>query len=331
MNAHMNPATQPVARPPRWQILLAFGIIYFVWGSTFYAIRVGVREAPPLLLAGMRFFAAGLVLYSWLRLRGTPAPSRREWANASLLGAIIFLLDYGCLFWAEQRVPSGIAAVMLASIPVFVTLMEIIILRTQRLTVRLSAALVIGVCGVAVLMNRSFSMGEVPLNRVAAIAILLGAFSWSLATILTRKLRLPEAKAMSSAAQMLSGGVQLFIAAALFGEFSEFHPRAISWNAWFALLYLIVMGSIVGFTAYVWLLHHESPTKVGTYAYVNPLVAVALGYFLGGEEIGRRTLVGMLLILTSVVAITTMRKPEAKPARQIDNESAAKLSQAEAD
>jgi drug/metabolite transporter (DMT)-like permease len=113
---------QPVPRPPKWQILLAFGIIYFVWGSTFYAIRVGVREAPPLLLAGMRFFAAGLALYSWLRLRGTPAPSRREWANASLLGAIIFLFDYGCLFWAEQRVPSGIAAVMMATIPVFMAL-----------------------------------------------------------------------------------------------------------------------------------------------------------------------------------------------------------------
>ena len=129
------------ARPPSWKILLAFAMIYFVWGSTFLAIRIGVHEVPPFLLAAMRFFTAGLVLYAWLRLKGTPAPSRREWISASALGALIFVLDYGCLFWAEQRVPSGIAAVVLATIPVFIALLEIIFLRTQKLTVRLGLAL----------------------------------------------------------------------------------------------------------------------------------------------------------------------------------------------
>jgi drug/metabolite transporter (DMT)-like permease len=318
---------ETTARPAAWKILLAFSIIYFVWGSTFLAIRVGVQEVPPFLLAGIRFFVSGIVLYGWLRLKGTPSPSRREWAAATLLGALIFLVDYGCLFWAEQRVPSGIAAVVLATIPVFITLLEIIFLRTQRLTLRLGLALLMGLCGVAVLMGHSLSFGEVPLNRAGALALLVAAFTWSVATILTRRLILPASKPMSAAAQMLAGGTQLFLLAAISGEFAGFHLEAVSAKAWFALLYLIVAGSIVGFTAYVWLLHHESPTKVGTYAYVNPVVAVALGYFVGGEAVGPRTLLGALLVLVSVITITTTPKPQAKPA----TEAFAELSSAEGD
>jgi drug/metabolite transporter (DMT)-like permease len=299
---------ETAARPASWKVLLAFGIIYFVWGSTFLAIRIGVHEVPPFLLAGMRFFISGVVLYGWLRLKGTPSPDRREWAGTTLLGTLIFLVDYGCLFWAEQRVPSGIAAVVLATIPVFITLLEIIFLRTQRLTVRLGLALLVGLCGVAVLTLHSFSFGEVPINPAGALALLVAAFTWSVATILTRKLSLPASKPMSAAAQMLTGGAQLFVLAALSGEFTGFHLQTVSAKAWWALLYLIVAGSIVGFTAYVWLLHHESPTKVGTYAYVNPVVAVALGYFVGGESVGPRTFLGALFVLASVIAITTTPK-----------------------
>ena len=317
-------------RPPSWKILLAFAIIYFVWGSTFLAIRVGVHEVPPFLLAAIRFFVAGIALYAWMRLKGTPTPSRREWAVASLLGTVIFVLDYGCLFWAEQRVPSGIAAVVLATIPVFITLLEIIFLRTQRLTIRLSLALIVGICGVAVLVNHSFSFGEVPINRAGAIALLVGAFTWSIATILTRRLSLPASKPMSAAAQMLTGGVQLFVLAAVAGEFARFRVQAVSWNAWFALVYLIIAGSIIGFTAYVWLLHYESPTRVGTYAYVNPVVAVILGYFLGGEAVGPRTLLGTLLVLVSVITITTT--PKAVPvAHNRDADASAELNPAESE
>jgi len=317
-------------RPPSWKILLAFAIIYFVWGSTFLAIRVGVHEVPPFLLAALRFFAAGLALYGWMRLKGTPAPSRREWAGAFFLGTLIFVIDYGCVFWAEQRVPSGIAAVVLATIPVFITLLEIIFLRTQDLTVRLTLALMVGICGVAVLVNHSFSLGEVPINRAGAIALLVAAFTWSVATILTRRLPLPASKPMSAAAQMLTGGVQLFVLTALSGEFAGFRVQAVSWNAWFALFYLIIAGSIVGFTAYVWLLHYESPTKVGTYAYVNPVVAVILGYFLGGEAVGLRTLLGTLLVLVSVITITTTPKA-VTGIHEKDAEAGAELNPAEAD
>jgi drug/metabolite transporter (DMT)-like permease len=296
-------------RPPTWKTVLAFSIIYFVWGSTFLAIRVGVREVPPLLFASMRFFTAGVALFGWLRLRGTPSPSRREWVAASVLAICIFVVDYGLLFWAEQRVPSGIAAVMLATIPVFMALSEIIFLRTQRLTVRLALALLVGIGGVAVLLSRSvrlsLSLGEAPIDRAGAVALVIAAMSWSIASALTRKLPLPESKAMSSGAQMLAGGIMLALAAAIFGEFRGFDIQAVSSGAWFALAYLIVAGSIVGFTAYVWLIHHESPTKVGTYAYVNPVVAVIVGYFLGGETVGPRTLLGTLLVLVSVIVITT--------------------------
>jgi drug/metabolite transporter (DMT)-like permease len=316
---------ETAARPPAWKILLAFAIIYFVWGSTYLAIRVGVHEVPPFLLAAIRFLVSGIVLYGWMRLKGTPSPSGRQWTAATLLGALIFLIDYGCLFWAEQRVPSGIAAVVLATIPVFITLLEIILLRTQRLTVRLGLALLVGLCGVAVLTGHSFSFGEVPINRAGALALLVAAFTWSVATILTRRLPLPASKPMSAATQMIAGGIQLFILATLSGEFAGFRVQTVSWNAWFALTYLIVAGSIVGFTAYVWLLHYESPTKVGTYAYVNPVVAVALGYFVGGEAVGPRTLVGALLVLVSVITITTT------PRKSSATRKHAALSVAEAD
>jgi len=300
------------ASPPRWKTLLAFAIIYLVWGSTFLAIRVGVREVPPFLLAGIRFSAAGIVLYVWMRARGTASPTRREWAAASLLAVLIFVCDYGLLFWAEKRVPSGIAAVMMATIPVFMALAEILFLRTQRLTVRLGFALLVGIAGVAVLVSRSVSFGGTPIDPAGALALVVAAISWSLASTLTRKLHLPESKVMSSGAQMLAGGIFLMLTAAMLGEFSGFHGRTVSVGAWLALVYLIVAGSIVGFTAYVWLIHHESPTKVGTYAYVNPVVAVLIGYFLGGEALGARTVLGTVFVLVSVVVITTAPKKKAE-------------------
>jgi drug/metabolite transporter (DMT)-like permease len=240
-----------------------------------------------------------------MRARGTPSPSRREWASASFLALLIFVFDYGLLFWAEQRVPSGIAAVMMAMIPAFMALGEIVFLRTQRLTVRLGLALLVGLAGVAVLVGRTMNLGEAPVDTAGACALIFASISWSVASSLTRKLPLPAAKAMSSGAQMLAGGVLLTITATALGEFRGFRMQAVSREAWLALAYLIVAGSIAGFTAYVWLLHHESPTKVGTYAYVNPVVAVLVGYFLGGEAIGPRTIAGTLLVLVSVVVITT--------------------------
>jgi drug/metabolite transporter (DMT)-like permease len=298
---------------PTWKTLLAFAIIYFVWGSTYFAIRVGVREVPPFLFAAIRFLVAGLVLYGWMIARGERSPSGLQWASLSLLAVLVFIGDYGLVYWAEQRVPSGITAVMMAMNAVFMALSEIIFLRTQRLTVRLALALLIGIGGVAVLVSHSLNLGGAPINSAGAVALIIASMSWSVASALTRKLPLPPSQVMSSGAQMLAGGVFLALTAGALGEFRDFHPSAVSRGAWLSLVYLIVAGSIVAFTAYVWLIHHESPTKVGTYSYVNPVVAVLLGYFLGGETLGLRTILGTLCILISVVVITTTRatKPAA--------------------
>jgi drug/metabolite transporter (DMT)-like permease len=306
--------TSASSRPAAWKLLLAFAIIYLVWGSTYLAIRIGVREIPPFLMAGLRFTVAGLAMWAWLRISGTPSPSLREWRDATVLGTLMFLIDYACLFWAEQRVPSGIAAVILAMIPVCITLLEITFLRTQRLTLRLGLGLAVGIIGVVVLMNPWASLGEAPLDRRGVIALLISCCGWSIGTIVSGRLTLPASKPMSAAAQMLSGGVQLLALAAIAGEFAHFRAQDISSTAWLSLVYLIIAGSIVGFTAYVWLLHYESPTKVGTYAYVNPVVAVILGAALGGETIGRRTILGTALILISVVAITTIKRKQSTPA-----------------
>ncbi len=204
---------------------------------------------------------------------------------------------------------------MMATIPVFMVLSEIVFLGTQRLTLRLAGALLVGIGGVAVLVSRTATFGEGPIDTAGACALIVAAISWSVGSALTRKLPLPQSKAMSSGAQMLAGGVMLTLTAALLGEFRGFHVEEVSRGAWLALVYLIVAGSILAFTAYVWLIHHESPTKVGTYAYVNPVVAVMLGYFFGGETIGVRTIVGALCVLVSVVVITTTprKKVEAGP------------------
>ncbi len=293
-------------RPSRWKILLAFAIIYLVWGSTFLAIRIGVREVPPFLLAGMRFFIAGIVLYAWMRIKGTPSPTRPQWGAISFLALLIFVFDYGLIFWAEKRVASGVTAVMMATIPVFMAIEEICFLRTRKVTTRLLLALMVGVGGVLVLVGPLSSAGEKTIDTAGAVALIVAAISWSTATILTRKFSLPESKVMSAGAQMLVGGILLFLTSAGLREFNGFDPRVVSPGALIALLYLIVAGSIVAFTAYVWLIHHESPTKVGTYAYVNPVVAVLLGYAVGGESLSARTIAGTLLILISVVVITTM-------------------------
>jgi drug/metabolite transporter (DMT)-like permease len=311
LHAHLKPAL----RAARWKVLLAFAIIYFVWGSTYLCIRIGVEEMPPFLMAALRFTIAGLVLFVWMMLKDKTWPTRREWLGATILGALMFLMDYSILFWAETHVPSGIAAVVLATIPMFIALLEIIFLRTLRLTLSLGLGLLAGILGVVALTNSSSSLssGGATLYLAGVFALLAAALSWAIGTILTKKLTLPTSKAMSSALQMLTGGIQLFGLTLVSGEFAYFHPAQISLRAWLSLAYLIVAGSLIAFTAYVWLLDHEAPTKVGTYAYVNPVVAVIFGYFFAGESLGSRTILGTTFVLISVVTITLMSGKARRP------------------
>jgi drug/metabolite transporter (DMT)-like permease len=200
---------------------------------------------------------------------------------------------------------------MMATTPVFMAAADILILRKQTLTFRLASALAVGIAGVGALMSPSLDLGGAAIDGEGAVALLIAAMSWSVSSALTRKLPLPSSKIMSSGAQMLTGGVFLSLTAGVLGEFHGFSPWTVSRGAWLALLYLIVAGSIVGFTAYVWLIHHESPTKVGTHAYVNPVVAVLVGHLLGGEPLGLRTMLGTGLVLVGVIVITTIPAQEA--------------------
>jgi drug/metabolite transporter (DMT)-like permease len=296
---------QTADRRTRIKALLAYAMIYFVWGSTYLAIRVGVRLSPPLLFAASRFLPPGVLLVAWSFARGTPLPTAKQWASISTIAFLIFVLDYGLLFLAEQHVPSGLTAVMMATIPAFMVLSEIVILGTQKLTARLAAALVVGTAGVAVLVSRSLNLGGAPVDALGAASLIFASISWSIAAALNRRLPLPDSKIMSSGAQMLLGGAMLALISALRGEWIGFHPSLLPASVWYASAYLAVFGSILGFTAYVWLIQHESPTRVGTYAYVNPVVAVLFGWLFGGEPIGTRTLVGSACVLLSVVTITT--------------------------
>lgn len=298
--------------------LVAFATIYLVWGTTFYAIRVGVHDVPPFLLAGMRFLIAGLALVGWTLARGERLPTGRQWGSAFIVAFPFFVVNYGLVFWAERRIPSGVTAVMMATIPSFMALSEVVFLGTQRLTPRLGAALAVGIGGVGVLVGRNIGLGGAPIDGVGAAALVVAAMGWAVASALTRKLPLPPSKVTSSGAQMLAGGVLLTAVSAALGEMRGFDPVAVPAAAWLALLYLVVAGSIVAFTVYVWLIHHESPTRVGTYAYVNPVVAVLVGWLLGGETLGIRTVLGSLLVLVSVVVITTMPARKPAPAAELD-------------
>jgi drug/metabolite transporter (DMT)-like permease len=296
------PSSAPKALDIR--VLLAFFAIYVLWGTTFLAIRIAVQEVPPLFAAGTRFFIAGVLLYGFMRLRGQPAPTKAQWRGLALLGLLMFVAEYGPLFWAEKYVPSGIASVLEATLPLITLVIETLVLRQQRFHWRLLVTTLLGFCGVAVLLLHS---GEQRFGVLPCVAILAGATAWALGSVLARSLHLPESRPLTSGAAMMLGGGMLLVLSASFGELHPF-PH-VSMRAAMALLYLIVCGSLLGFTAFVWLLARMPATRVASHAYVNPVVAVALGYFVAGEVITMRTLIGTGLVLASVVLILRKQKP----------------------
>ncbi|HTB20894.1 MAG TPA: EamA family transporter [Bryobacteraceae bacterium] len=280
------------------RVVLAFFAIYFLWGTSFLAIRIAVLEVPPLFAAGTRFFVAGAVLFGFMRFRGETRPTASQWRSLALIGLLMFVAEYGPLFWAEKYVPSGIASVLEATLPLITMALEVWVFRRHRFHWPLLAAILIGFAGVSSLL---FHNGEQNFGILPCVAILAGATAWSLGSVLNRSLDLPESRVLTSGAAMLLGGAMLLALSASFGELHPF-PH-VSMRAAMALLYLIVCGSLLGFTAFVWLLARMPATRVSSHAYVNPVVAVALGYFVAGETITMRTLLGTALVLASVVLI----------------------------
>jgi len=280
------------------RVLLAFLAIYFLWGATFLAIRVAVLEIPPFFTAGLRFFTAGSLLFLFLRLRGQPAPSAAQWRSILVIAVCMFVVTYGALFWAEQYVPSGLTAVLEATLPIVAMILEVFVFRRQPFRWRMLAAVALGFLGVALLLlkNTGQSFGLFP-----CLVILGGSVAWTLGAVLTRSMPLPKSVPLAAGAEMMVGGAVLLCLSLLTGEMHPF-PQ-ISLRAAVALLYLIVGGSLLGFTAYAWLLARMPATRVASHAYVNPLVAVALGYFVAGEPVTARMLVASALVVGSVFLI----------------------------
>jgi drug/metabolite transporter (DMT)-like permease len=286
----------------RFLTILAFAAIYLLWGSTFLAIRIAVESVPPLFAAGLRFVLAGAALSAWARLRGGVTPTRLEWRNLFILSTFLFLIAYGGLFWAERTMPSGIASVLVATIPVWTALLQIFVFRKESFRWSLIVGLAIGLLGVAVL---AFDPTE-RLTVAACLAVLMSELSWSVGTVLSKALVVPKSMLVNSGWQMLIGGLMLLAGSGLIGEWQP-APR-VSWRAGLAIVYLAVAGSIIAFTAYVWLLSRMKATTVTSYAYVNPVVALVLGHWFGNEPLGWRTVFGALLVLLSVVLVMRENK-----------------------
>jgi drug/metabolite transporter (DMT)-like permease len=297
--------SQVIGRPPQTahqhrdvRVLFAFAAIYLLWGGTFLAIRIAVLQLPPFFTAGLRFFTAGALLYAFMRLRGQPSPSAAQWRSIAVTALCMFVATYGALFWAEQYVPSGVTSVLEATLPTTTIAFEVFIFRQQPFSWRMLAAVALGFLGVAWLLIKD---DQQPFAVIPCIAILAGGAAWSLGAVLSRSMLRPSSLPLAAGAQMMLGGAVLLALAQATGELQAF-PQ-ITLRAGVALLYLIVGGSLLGFTAYVWLLARMPATRVASHAYVNPLVAVALGYFVAGEVFTVSMLLASALVVASVFLI----------------------------
>jgi drug/metabolite transporter (DMT)-like permease len=289
------------------RVALAFFAIYVLWGATFLAVRVAVLEVPPFLTAGLRFIVAGGALYSFMRMRGEGSPSSTEWRSIAVMALFMFVATYGALFWAEQYVPSGITSVIESTLPITALTLEVFVFRQQPFRWGMLGAVAVGFGGVILMLLKG---GDSGVAILPSLVILGSGVAWSLGAVLTRSMPLPRSRPLTAGGAMMIGGIVLLATSLLLGE-----PNPLPYiplRAGLALLYLIIGGSLIGFTAYVWLLGRMPVTRVASHAYVNPVVAVALGYFLAGEELTVRTLFAALLVVLSVLLILRVNDTAAK-------------------
>ena len=299
-------------RAPRTQILLAFLAVYTIWGSTYLAIRFAVATMPPFLMAGVRFLIAGAILYLWLRLRGAERPKLIHWRSALVIGGLLLLGGNGGVSWAEVHVPSGLAALLVAAVPLWMALFDWIRPGGVRPTGLTLLGLVIGFAGVALLASQAESSGTGP-QLIGILALLVATCCWALGSLYARSAPVPSMPLLGTGMEMLAGGAVLVLVAGITGEFGQVHLAAISLKSLLALVFLILFGSLIGYSSYVWLLRHVPAARVSTYAYVNPVVAVFLGWAFASEPITWVTLVSAAVIISSVALITVSRGHRAAP------------------
>jgi drug/metabolite transporter (DMT)-like permease len=289
-------------QPNRLALLGAFFAIYVVWGSTYLGIRYAVETIPPLIVAGVRHISAGVVLLGWAYARGY-RPTWREWRASALLGVLYFVIGHGSLHWAETVVPSGWAALLIASEPIWIALMAAVVSHGERLTGKTILGLLLGIAGVALLVGEETATGQRAVV-IGSIAILIGTFSWSVGVIYSGTSSLPRNALARAGMPEIVGSLILLALAGATGEFSQLNVSAVTAKSAWSLVYLITFGSIITFSAYTWLLDHISPTLVSTHTYVNPVIAVFMGWLWAGEVINARVLEAGLLTLVAVFLIS---------------------------
>ena len=294
-----------------WKIALAFFSVYVFWGMTYLAMRVAVVDIPPHLMAGSRFLLAGLVLYAWIRRRGEGPPTWEQWRAATIVGAFLLLGGNATVAWAEERVPSGLAAVLIAVAPIWMVGMEWA-RGGSRPNKRIVSGLLLGLAGVGLLVSPGDDSSTVDL--VGAVMLILAAASWGWGSVISKSAPLPKSPFLATSMEMITGGILLLFISGVAGQVDDFSLPKVSWQALLAWIYLVIFGSLVGFTAYIWLLGHTSIAKAGTYAYVNPVVAVLLGWAILSEPITLRTVIATLVILVGVALVNVDWMPSREKA-----------------
>ncbi len=297
-------ATRPAAQVGAGAIWLGMLTIYIAWGSTYLAMRFAIQTIPPFLMAAARFLLAGGLLYAWRRLSGEAAPTAKQWRSALIVGLFLLLGGNGMVVWAEQRVPSGIAALMVSSAPLWMVLIDGLLHRRLP-TWRVALGILIGLAGIGVLVGPSQLTGiHGDIDLVGAGALTLASLSWAAGSLYSRKADLPQSPFLYNGMEMLCGGAALLLLGTLTGEWGQLQPAAISGPSWLGFAYLVIFGSLIGFSTYTWLLRGAPTALVSTYAYVNPIVAVVIGNLLAQEPLTPRVVLAAVVIIAGVVLIT---------------------------
>jgi drug/metabolite transporter (DMT)-like permease len=297
----------------RGQIAAAFASIYIIWGSTYLAIMYAVETLPPFIMAGARFLVSGGLLYLWSRYRGASKPSKLHWRNAVIAGGFLLLGGNGAVVWAEQYVPSGLTALLVSILPFWLVIIEWMRPPRRRPKAAVLAGLVLGFIGIIVLVGPGNVGGHGNVRPIGAAVLILGSLSWAIGSFWSRDAQLPDSGLLTTGMEMLGGGVLLIVVGLITGELSGFDIHHVSRASAIGLAYLITFGSLLGFTSYIWLLDKVSPARLGTYAYVNPIVAVVLGWAIAGEKLSMRTGIAAAIVICAVALITTAK---ASPASQ---------------
>lgn len=286
------------------KIWIALIAIYIIWGSTYLAIRFAVATIPPFLMAGTRFLVSGVVLLVWRRLAGDPLPTARQWRSTAIIGLLLLLGGNGLVSWAEKNVPSGMAALLIGSVPLFMVIVEALRPKGVKPGWQSIAGLATGFGGIALLIGPAeLDVKALQFDPLAIGALLLASLFWSIGSVYSKAADMPKSSLMGTGMEMLCGSAGLFIVGTLTGEWKAFHLASITPPSWLGLAYLVVIGSMMGFVAYAWLLRHAPISLVSTYAYVNPVVAILLGAWIGHETLNVRTLIAALIIISSVILI----------------------------